>query len=187
MCRWPKMSRRNTDGGARALASDRHPGKARCLADDGRQAPGAGSCPPLPDAAAQARDGRPRYGAGTAGHARFRLRPGRRYRRRDAAAGLHRLSPAAVAGGPHRAGVAHDLRSDHGGNRARLPAARGDHRPAHRARQADAFGIGPGLRDTARRSAIGAALVGAGGRLPDFQRGLYRGARRALAAPAALS
>ena len=47
-------------------------------------------------------------------------------------------------------------------------------------------GIGPGLRDAARRGTLGAARLGAGGRLPHFQRGLYRGARRALAAPAAL-
>ena len=73
-----------------------------------------------------------------------------------------------------------------GGDRARLSRAGGDDRPAHRARQADAVGIGAGLRNPARRGAFGAARLGAGGRLSHFQRGLYRRARRRLAAPAAL-
>ncbi len=41
--------------------------------------------------------------------------------------------------------------------------------PAHRPRQADAFGIGAGLRNPARRGAFGAARFRAGGRLPHFQ------------------
>ena len=45
---------------------------------------------------------------------------------------------------------------------------------------------GPGLRDAARRGALGAARLGAGGRLSHLQRGLHGGARRGLAAPAAL-
>ena len=57
--------------------------------------------------------------------------------------------PAAVARGPRGAGAAHDLRPDHGGDRPRLPGAGADDRPAHRARQANAFGIGPRLRDPA--------------------------------------
>src|ERR1700676_2089947 len=49
-----------------------------------------------------------------------------------------------------------DLRPDHRGDRASLPAAGGDDRPAYRARQADAFGIGAWLRNAARRGTLGA-------------------------------
>ena len=45
-------------GGARTLAGDGRAGKARRLADGDRQAPGARSSAPPPDARAQARDGR---------------------------------------------------------------------------------------------------------------------------------
>jgi RNA polymerase sigma factor (sigma-70 family) len=44
--------------------------------------------------------------------------------------------------------------------------------------EADPFGIGAGLRDTTRRGAVRAALLGAGGRLSHFQRRLHRGTRR---------
>ena len=55
------------------------------------------------------------------------------------------------------------------GDRARLPHAGGDHRPAHCARQADAFGIGAGVRDPARRGTVGTARLGTGGRLSHLQ------------------
>jgi predicted RNA polymerase sigma factor len=61
-----------------------------------------------------------------------------------------------------------------------------DHRPAHRARQADAFGIRAGLRDPARRGTVAAPGFRAGSRLSHLQRRLHRGARRALAASTAL-
>ena len=88
--------------------------------------------------------------------------------------------PLSVARSPRGAGVADDLRPDHRRDRARLPAAGRDHRPAHRARQAHAFGIWAGLRSPARRRTFRAARFGAGGRLPHFQRRLHRGARRAI-------
>src|SRR6185369_14322320 len=70
-----------------------------------------------------------------------------------------------------------DLRPDDGRDRARLPAAGGDHRPAHRARQADAVRIRARLRNPARRRTLGTAGLGAGGRLSHLQRRLYGGAR----------
>ena len=62
------------------------------------------------------------------------------YRRRAVAADIHRLSSATVARGACSSRTQDDLRPDHRGDRARLPAAGGDHCPAHRARQADAVG-----------------------------------------------
>ena len=111
---------------------------------------------------------------------------GRRFRRRIAAADLHRLPSATVARGARGARAPDDLRPDHGRDRARLPAAGGDHCPAHRAREADAVGIRARLRNPARRGAFGTARLGAGGRLPHLQRGLHGGPRRRMAAAAAL-
>ena len=161
-------------------------GKARGVADGDGQAPGAGSIAPPPHARSQARDADTRPGAGAADDARSGRCAGRRYRRRVAAADLHRLPSAIVARGPRRAGASDDLRPDHGRDRARLPAAGGDHRPAHRAREADAVGIRARLRNPARRGAFGTAGLGAGGRLPHLQRRLHRGPRRRVAAAAAL-
>ena len=110
----------------------------------------------------------------------------RRVRRRTAAADLHRLPSAPVARGARGARTPDDLRPDHGRDRARLPAAGGDHCPAHRAREADAVGIRARLRNPARRGAFGTARLGAGGRLSHLQRGLHGCPRRRMAAAAAL-
>ena len=83
----------------------------------------------------------------------FDIRARRRYRRRDAPSHLHRLPSAVGARGARRAGAAHDLRPHHRRDRARFPAAGGDRRAAHRAREAHAFAIGAGsTRHHAARS-----------------------------------
>ena len=156
------------------------------MADGDRQTPRAGSFAPPPHARAQARDADTRPGAGAAGDARSGRGAGRRYRRRIAAADLHRLPSATVARGARGAGAQDDLRPDHGRDRARLPAAGGDHCPAHRAREADAVGIRARLRNPARRGTFGTARLGAGGRLSHLQRRLHGRPRRRMAAAAAL-
>ncbi|MGY3121760.1 putative RNA polymerase sigma factor [Bradyrhizobium sp. S3.14.4] len=55
--------------------------------------------------------------------------------------------------------------ADHRRDRARLPGHGGNHRPAHRPRQAHAVAVGPELRDPERRGAFGASRLGARGRL----------------------
>ena len=50
--------------------------------------------------------------------------------------------PPSVARGPRGAGAADDLRPDDRGDRQGLPVAGRDDRPAHRAREADPFGLG---------------------------------------------
>ncbi len=95
--------------------------------------------------------------------------------------------PLSVARGPRRAGAADGLRPDHRGDRAGLPASR-TATIAQRIVRAKRtlVGIGAGLRNAARRGTLAAARLGARGRLSHLQRRLYRGARRGLAAPAAL-
>ena len=74
--------------------------------------------------------------------------------------------------GARRAHAAPARRPHHRRDRARLPGARADDRPAHRAGQADA-GRGAGaVRGAARRRARRPPRVGARGDLPDLQRGL---------------
>ena len=99
--------------------------------------------------------------------------------RRAAGADLHLLPPGAGdrgAGGadPAHAGRAHDRR-----DRPRLPRARADDGAAAGAGQAQDQRRRDPVPGAARPPAARAAGGGAGGRLPDLQRGLRRGARRA--------
>ena len=63
---------------------------------------------------------------------------------------------------------------------------RSDHRPAHRPRQAHARRCRPELRAAARQGAGAASRLGAGGHLPDLQRGLCRHRRRGPDPPGAV-
>ena len=89
-------------GGARTLARHGRAGKARGVADGDGQTARAGSIAPPPHARSQARDADTRHGAGAADHARSGRRAGRRYRRRIAAADLHRLPSAICRARPAR-------------------------------------------------------------------------------------
>ena len=60
------------------------------------------------------------------------------------------LPPRALDRGPRRADPAAARRADHRGDRARVPGAGADHRPAHRAGEAHAGGRGGALRGAAR-------------------------------------
>ena len=141
--------------------------------------------------AKQARGARRRPGgAAGARRAGLRRRPGRgerrRHRRRPAAPGVHRLPSGARDRGPGRAHPAPARRPRDRRDRARLPRARGDRRAAHRPRQAHA-GRGQGAVRGARCERAGAApRFGAGGGLPDLQRGLLGDRRRRLDAAGAL-
>ena len=143
--------------------------------------------PPQPDARAQARRDRP----GPRGRARYRRRGhrsghGRRRRRRASGPDLHRLPSGAVRRGARGADAAPDRRADHRRDRPRLPLQRSDHRPAHRPRQEDARRRRPDLRGAARQGAGAAPRLGAGGHLPDLQRGLCRHRRRGPDPPGAV-
>ena len=61
-----------------------------------------------------------------------------------------------------------------------------DHRPAHRPRQADARQRRSDVRGTPRQRARGAPRLGAGGHLPDLQRGLRRHRWRGSHSPESL-
>jgi hypothetical protein len=84
------------------------------------------------------------------------------------------LPPGALARCAGGADAQAARRPDHPGDRARLPRARADHRPAHRARQAHARECPRALRAARAGGAGGTAGRGAGGGLPDLQRRLYR-------------
>ena len=102
----------------------------------------------------------------------------RRHRRRASGPDLHRLPPGLVDRGARGADLAPDRRADHRRDRPRLPVDRSDHRPAHRAGQEDARQGRPHLRGAARQERTAAPRLGAGGRLPDLQRGLCGHRRR---------
>ncbi len=94
--------------------------------------------------------------------------------RRAAGADLHLLPSVARARGPGRPDLARARRSDHGGNRARLPGPRGDDETAAFAGKTQDQRCRHPLPRPGRAPAAGAAGCGAGGRLPDLQRGLQR-------------
>ena len=94
--------------------------------------------------------------------------------RRAAGADLHLLPSGARHRGAGRADAAHARRADDRGDRARLPRPGADDGQAPGAGEAE----DPGRRDPvprpARPPAARPARRGAGGRLPDLQRGLRR-------------
>ena len=160
--------------GAGAVARERRPGQPGRLADGHRQAPG--DRPVAPRRAARSA----RRGASAASWSRQRSRGARSSTRRSTTPigdDLLRLvfiacHPVLSTRGAGGADAAAARRPDHRRDRPRVPRARADDRPAHRARQADA-GRGAGaVRGAARRRARRAAGVGARGHLPGLQRGL---------------
>ena len=156
------------------------------LADAGRQAPCARRRPP--------RDAGPRkqeeIGATTTskarhGDARSRCGARRRCRRRSAPADLHRLPSGALDRGAAGADAAADRRADDRGDRAGLPGP-----ASRRSRSASCaprrHWPRPGLPFEVPRGAelASAARLGAGGDLPDLQRGLCRDRGPGLVRPA---
>ena len=94
--------------------------------------------------------------------------------RRAARAALHLLSPGARARGPGRADAADARRPDHRGDRPRLPGPEGDDGQAAGPGEAQDQGRRDPVPRAARPSAARPPRGGAGGRLPDLQRGLRR-------------
>ncbi len=107
-----------------------------------------------------------------------------RHARGHAAADVPVVPPGAAAPG---AGRAHVEAAWAGSARRRspvvLPHRRAGRRPAHRRRQAHPRREPGGLRPARRRRDGAAPRVGAGGHLPDLQRGLLGGLRRRSDAP----
>ena len=96
----------------------------------------------------------------------------RRHRRRHAQPAVRDVPPDALGAGPRGADAAAVRRTEHAGDRPRLPRLRGDGRPARGAGQAHA---GRGARPAGgadRRRAGAPAGLGARGHLPHLQRGL---------------
>ena len=96
--------------------------------------------------------------------------------RRAARADLHLLPSGAVDGGAGGADAADPGRPDDAGDRAGVPGAGGDDGAAARAREEEDQGRRHPVPGAARPPAAGPARGGAGGRLPDLQRGLRAGA-----------
>ncbi|CAA9215755.1 MAG: RNA polymerase ECF-type sigma factor, partial [uncultured Corynebacteriales bacterium] len=118
-----------------------------------------------------------------AGRGARRARPGRRrrrHRRRRAAADVHVLPPGAQHRDPGGAHPPARRRAEHPGDRPRVPVRRGHRRPADQPGQADPGRGRRAVRGADRAGAAGAARLGAGGRLPDLQRGLLGDGRGRL-------
>ena len=112
--------------------------------------------------------------------------PRRRHRRRPPAAGLHGLPPGPADRGPRRTDAAAARRADDRRDRPGVPRPGADGRPADRPRQADAGREAGPVRGAPRGRTGRAAVVGAGGHLPDLQRGLHGDRRRRLDAAGAV-
>ncbi len=166
---------------ARAVAGDRSAADARRLAHDGRQTPRDRRLAPARAARRTLRRAGPR--PRTAGRRRSGGRGGRGDPGRPAPARVRVVPSRAGPRRPGRADPQTARRPDDRRDRAGLPGARPDHRAAHRARQAHAHRGPRAVRGARPRRLPRAAVVGAGGRLPDLQRGvLGHGGRRLAAA-----
>ena len=115
--------------------------------------------------------GAPEESAGGAGPA---AREARRGRRRAPVAAVHVLPSRARARGAGRADAAGGRRADRRGDRARVPRAGRHHVAAPGARQAQDPRRRDLVRPARRRGAARPPRRGAGGHLPDLQRGLRR-------------